>query len=111
MPRDGTIDAVRSLAGELQARETLSGDLQSLGSLSGDLSVPPVRSGIDDKHYEFRQLTPSARWEVEHNLKKYPAVSIVDSAGTAVMGEIEYINENKVILVFQGAFAGRAFFN
>ena len=112
MPRDGTIEVAGTLAGELQARETLSGELQkSKDTLSGDLSIPPIRTGIDDKHYEHNQLTPSATWEVEHNLKKYPAVSIVDSAGSVVVGEIEYINENKVILLFQGAFSGKAFFN
>ena len=79
-------------------------------TIVGDLTNEDLNI-VNDKHYEFRQLTPSDRWEVEHNLDKYPAVSIVDSAGTAVVGEIEYINPNKVILLFQGAFTGKAFFN
>ena len=66
---------------------------------------------VNDKHFEHRQLTPSAVWEVEHNLVKFPAVSIVDSGGTAVVGDIEYINENKVKLLFQSAFSGKAYFN
>lgn len=66
---------------------------------------------VNDKHFEYRQLTPSAVWEVEHNLDKYPSVSIVDSAGTMVMGDVEYINSNKVLLLFQSAFSGKAFFN
>ena len=66
---------------------------------------------VSDKHYEYRQLTPSAMWEVEHNLDKYPAVSIVDSAGTAVIGDIEYLDANRVKLMFQSAFSGKAYFN
>ena len=66
---------------------------------------------ISDKHFMYEQLTPTARWEIEHPLDKYPSVTIVDSAGSVVVGDIEYIDASKVILNFQAAFTGKAFLN
>lgn len=66
---------------------------------------------ISDKHFMYEQLTPTARWEIEHPLDKYPSVTIVDSGGSVVVGDIEYIDASKVILNFQAAFTGKAFLN
>lgn len=64
-----------------------------------------------DKHYVHKQETSSDTWEVIHGLGKEPAVTIVDSAGTEVIGEVEYVNLNKCILRFQAPFSGKAIFN
>ena len=64
-----------------------------------------------DKHYVHKQETSSDTWEVIHNLGKEPAVTVVDSAGTEVIGEVEYVNLNKCILKFQAPFSGKAIFN
>lgn len=64
-----------------------------------------------DKFYEFSQMTPEARWVINHPLKKYPAITVVDSGGSVVVGDIEYIDALKVIIVFNSAFSGKAFLN
>lgn len=64
-----------------------------------------------DKHYVHKQETSSDTWEVTHDLGKEPAVTVVDSAGTEVIGEVEYVNLNKCILRFQAPFSGKAIFN
>ncbi len=64
-----------------------------------------------DKHYVHKQETSSDTWEVTHGLGKEPAVTIVDSAGTEVIGEVEYVSLNKCILRFQAPFSGKAIFN
>lgn len=64
-----------------------------------------------DKTFVFEQATTSDTWEIEHNLGKFPAVSVVDSAGSAVVCQCNYVNENKVILRMNGAFKGKAFLN
>ena len=66
---------------------------------------------VQDKNFEFDQLTPSASWTITHNLGKMPAVTIVDSAGNKVIGEIQYIDLNTVVLSFSAAFAGKAYMN
>lgn len=64
-----------------------------------------------DKHYVHKQETSSDTWEVTHDLGKEPAVTVVDSAGTEVIGEVEYVSLNKCILRFQAPFSGKAIFN
>lgn len=64
-----------------------------------------------DKHYVHKQETSSDTWEVTHGLGKEPAVIVVDSAGTEVIGEVEYVSLNKCILRFQAPFSGKAIFN
>ena len=75
------------------------------------LSVRGVTGGGGDAHYAHIQSTPEAVWEVTHNLNKKPTITVVDSADTMVMGEVEYINNNSVRLTFAGAFSGKAYFN
>ena len=64
-----------------------------------------------DKHYVHNQTEVSAAWEVTHNLGKNPAVTVVDSAGTEVIGEVDYISSNACVLRFKAPFKGKAFFN
>lgn len=61
--------------------------------------------------FVFVQDTPSDRWEIVHNLGKRPSITVVDSAGTVVMGEYEYTDENTVICTFSGAFSGECYLN
>lgn len=50
-------------------------------------------------------------WVIEHNLEKYPNVTVVTSSGTVVIGDITYNNENIVTITFNGAFKGKAYLN
>jgi len=64
-----------------------------------------------DKHFVHEQNVPSITWNVEHNLNKFPSVSVVDSAGTIVEGKINYIDLNSVVLEFNASFTGKAYLN
>lgn len=48
---------------------------------------------------------------VQHNLGKYPAVGVMDSAGDEVVGEVEFVDVNTVILRFANSFTGQAILN
>jgi hypothetical protein len=74
-----------------------------LGNTSG--------GGGGDKNFVYNQPTPSLVWNVVHNLDKYPSVSVVDSAGTTVFGNVQYRNVNELTITFNGAFSGKAFIN
>ena len=65
----------------------------------------------EDKNFVFTQIAASNVWIVDHNLGKFPAVTIVDSAGTQVIGEIEHINQNQTRISFSASFGGKAYFN
>lgn len=77
----------------------------------GQLKTLITADVINDKNFVYTQATPSARWEIAHNLEKRPSISVVDSAGTEVTGEYTHVDDNNVILTFSGAFAGKAYFN
>lgn len=65
----------------------------------------------EDKFFSFSQLSPSATWDIEHNLGKFPSVTVVDSGGSCVIGDVEYIDTANVRVTFQAAFAGKAYLN
>lgn len=61
--------------------------------------------------YVFTQSTPAAVWTINHDLGKYPSVSIVDSANDEVIGEVNYTSTSQVVITFSAAFSGKAFLN
>lgn len=50
-------------------------------------------------------------WTINHNLGKYPSVTIVNSVEQVVYGDIEYINTNTLKLSFTAGFSGKAYLN
>lgn len=66
---------------------------------------------ISDKNFTFTQATASAIWNVVHNLGKYPSVSILDTAGTEIGGEVENVSINEINIKFNAPFSGVATLN
>jgi len=81
------------------------------GTLEIGVPGPQGPQGLPPDTYVHEQDVPSDTWEVEHNMDKFPSVSIIDSSGRLVIGEVEYVNENKVIVEFTAGFAGKAYLN
>lgn len=101
----------RTLSGRLDGHGTRDyNHLYNKPSINGQTLVGDTTI-IEDKTFVYEQSRPSSEWTVEHGLEKFPAVTVVDSAGTEVIGAIDYIDLNTVILTFVGAFSGKAFFN
>lgn len=93
---------------------TDGGDDVDLGIDSGaeiGMDTDTEINASSDKHYVHTQMVASASWTIEHNLNKFPSVSIVDSGGSVVVGEIQYINKDILIVSFAGAFSGVAYLN
>lgn len=59
----------------------------------------------------FEQGVASSVWEIEHNLGKYPSVSIVDTAGNEIIASVKYPDENNVIITMTSEFKGKAYLN
>jgi hypothetical protein len=55
------------------------------------------------------QGSASATWVITHNLGFYPNVTVQDSAGNIVEGEITYTNTNSLTVSFASAFSGKAY--
>jgi parallel beta-helix repeat protein len=74
-------------------------DFEDLAAASGDIA------------YTHHQTSASREWLVCHNLGKYPSVTVVDSAGSVVVGDVAYLNTEELIIRFTSEFSGRAFLN
>lgn len=64
--------------------------------------------GGGDKTYLHVQNLASTVWTINHNLGKYPAIDVVDSAGTRVEGTIEYLSLYVARVTFSSLFGGTA---
>lgn len=65
--------------------------------------------GSGANSYVYNQSADSDTWIINHNLGYNPNVTVQDSAGTTVIGEIEYNTINKLTLKFSTAFSGTAY--
>lgn len=70
---------------------------------------------IEDKlrlsGYIHDQIMSSEIWIVSHTLDKYPSVSVVDTGGNLVFGDVEYINKAELKIFFNHEFSGKAYLN
>ena len=61
--------------------------------------------------YTFAQASASVVWTVQHNLDKFPSVTMVLSTGQKGYGDIVYIDENNLTITFASAESGKAYMN
>ena len=66
---------------------------------------------VPDALYPHNQIIASDVWVINHGLHKYPSVTIVDSAGTIIIGDIDYTSDVTIVLTFTGSFSGKAYLN
>tara|TARA_R110002012_G_scaffold222630_1_gene394531 strand:+ start:454 stop:1158 length:705 start_codon:yes stop_codon:yes gene_type:complete len=67
--------------------------------------------GGGDLNFTYVQGVASTTWNIQHNLGKFPSITVIDTANTVVTGEYTYDNINNVTLTFSAAFAGTAYLN
>jgi hypothetical protein len=75
------------------------------------ISLLQLSSAGGDKNYVFDQAVAASTWVINHTLNKFPSVSVVDSAGTQVNGQVTYNNTSQITITFSAAFSGEAFLN
>ena len=109
-----TIDSYTSNGGVYTLALTLVGS-GSNGVISEnafyDFAVFTLSSGLADKTFEFTQGTPATTWNIQHDLGKFPSVSVVNNNNVIINGEITYIDNNNLTCNFSAAFAGKAYLN
>lgn len=66
---------------------------------------------VGDRAYTHTQGLASDTWTINHGLGKYPAITVVDSGGTVVLGGITYVSANVATVEFSTAFSGTAYCN
>ena len=70
-----------------------------------------LAGGSTDKTYVHNQSAASATWNIQHNLAKFPSVTIVDNYQRQFVGEIEYINNNEAVVTLSSPITGKAYLN
>lgn len=79
------------------------------------IQLDTINNGPLTASFEFAyihvQSQASSTWNVTHNLNKYPSVTIVDSAETEVIGDVQYIDSNNLTITFTAAFSGKVYLN
>jgi hypothetical protein len=61
------------------------------------------------QEYIHNQIIGSAVWSINHNLNKFPGVIVTDSGNNVIVGDIQYVDLNNVIVSFTGSFSGKAY--
>ena len=90
---------------------TIMEKIKQLMDSSTNETVSAQQSPSTDYTYTHNQITPTNTWIITHNLSKYPSVTVVDSGGTVVLGDVKYINENQIEINFTSGFSGKAYLN
>ena len=64
-----------------------------------------------NRTFTFNQTVSTATWTINHNLGMFPSVSVIDSVGNFVTGNINYIDDRNLEITFKSAFKGKAYLN
>lgn len=68
-----------------------------------------VNELTNNERYIHTQSVSSSTWVITHALGGHPSVTVVDSAGTAVVGEVKYDSTTQVTVSFTVPFSGIAY--
>lgn len=75
------------------------------------LILQPADVTVADKNYVHTQAVPSTTWTINHNLGKFPSISIVDTSDREWLGDIIHNSINQAVVVFAASFGGKAYCN
>ena len=68
-------------------------------------------AGQVDKTHVHTQSVAQQVWLIEHDLDKYPSVSVSDHYGREVETQVRYISKSRVEIILSHAITGTAFLN
>lgn len=61
--------------------------------------------------YIHDQGVASSEWVINHNLNKFPSVTVVDSADNEIIASVKYQSANTCIVTMSSPFKGKAYLN
>jgi len=95
----------------VEVTSTTSAVIESSGAASATIEVVAGNSlpVIDAVSFSFSQPTPAITWTVNHNLGFRPNLTVFDTGGNIVEGEVAHINENRLTITFSTATSGAAY--
>lgn len=88
--------------------DNLTGNFWGPKTSSGWPASPFYSAGLTRRYVHVQNIAVET-WNITHDLGGYPAVSIVDSASTVVVGEVSYISTSQIRVNFTAPFSGYAY--
>lgn len=90
-------------------------DNASVQDITGSGNIVVTRTGntvnVTEKTFLFEMAVAQTEWTINHNLNKRPSVTVVDSAGSVVECEVNYVDDNTCTIKTKAAFKGAAYLN
>lgn len=105
---EGTEDVVLAIQAEPVVELVIGSETGPPGPAGapGEPGPPGATSG--DLSYRHVQSAPATEWVIAHGLSKYPALTVLDSAGTEVVGDVLHDSLLQARVFFTAPFAGIA---
>lgn len=94
-----------------QANEKLVSDARNYQQILTNEYIMTNSSSTPDKAFVFEQNEPSKKWIIDHPLEKHPSITVVDTEGVLVQGDVQYVDDDTIEVTFSTAFAGKAYLN
>jgi len=93
-------------------QDTTPSDGQGLiyDATDNEYKFEDIGASAADKHFE-QSFTVASTITVNHNLNKYPSVTVISSAGDEVEGDVDYINNTSLTVSFTAPFSGKVLCN
>jgi hypothetical protein len=98
--------------GDLTAETTarIAGDDANASAIAGETTRAGNAETLLASQQEFTQAFDGAAViAVNHNLGRYPAVTITDSAGDGIEGDVAYAGVNDLTITFSAPFSGTVY--
>jgi hypothetical protein len=73
------------------------------------LSSATIDAAVLNDRKIHTQSSASSTWNITHELGGRPSVTIVDSAGTVVVGDVVYNSNTSITVSFSAPFSGFAY--
>ena len=70
---------------------------------------PPGPPGPSGGSYVHHQAVPTAVWTIVHGLGYFPNVTVFDTTGDTVEGDVAFPDADTVVLTFSAGFGGTAY--
>ena len=117
------MDCSCNLNCEIVPEKDIYAELDNVETVSREytgINTPDININVDNSDhtisavkntYVHEQLLASSVWNINHNLNRYPSVTIIDSGGNIIYCDIQYLDKNNIRITFNSEFGGYAYLN
>lgn len=86
------------------------------GGITGSLSNQTdlwsyIQTFTAHDNFIYTQSSAASVWTVNHNMGKFPSVTILDTANDEVEGQVNHISNTQLTITFSASVAGKAIMN